>query len=73
MIDFIYIFRNTLNKSAPLRKQARKEKKLKRKPWITRDILKSIQHKNNLYKQCLKQQNAELWQSYKQYRKKLRI
>ena len=49
MIDFINIFRNTLNKSAPLRKQTRKEKKLKTKLWITTDILKSIQHKNNIY------------------------
>ena len=49
MIDFINIFCNTLNKSAPLRKQTRKEKKLKTKLWITTDILKSIQHKNNIY------------------------
>ena len=62
---------NWLDDSPPLRKQTRKEKKLKTKPWITRNILKSIQHKNNLYKQCLKQQNAELWQSYKQYRNKV--
>ena len=38
MINFIDIFPNILNKFAPLRKQTRKEKKLKTKPRRTRDI-----------------------------------
>ena len=71
MIDCIDIFRNTLNKFAPLRKQTSKKKRLKTKPWITWDILKSIQHKNNVQKQCFKQLNSELCQSYKQYRNRV--
>ena len=30
-----------------------------------------MQNKNSIYKQCFKQQNVELWQSYKQYRNKV--
>ena len=42
---FIDIFHKTLNIQAPLRKQSRKETKLKNKPWLSKRILKSIQQK----------------------------
>ena len=71
MVDFIGAFRNTLNKHAPLRKQTRKEKKLRSKPWITKALLISIKHKNKLYAQCIKEQNETLWQEFKKYRNKL--
>ena len=51
---FIDIFHKTLNIHAPLRKQSRKETKLKNKPWLSKEILKSIQQKNLLYKRALK-------------------
>ena len=51
---FIDIFHKTLNLHAPLRKQSRKETKLKNKPWLSKGILISIQQKNLLYKRALK-------------------
>ena len=48
--QFIDIFQITLNKHAPLRELTRREKKLRRKPWITHDVLNIIKAKNKLYK-----------------------
>ena len=42
---FIDIFHKTLNIHAPLRKQSRKETKLKNKQWLSKGILISIQQK----------------------------
>ena len=39
MRNFINIFNDTLNNHAPLRKQTWKERKLKSKPWLTKEIL----------------------------------
>ena len=68
MRSFINIFNDTLNNDAPLRKQTRKERKLESKPWLTKEILISIKHKNKLFVECLKNQNLEKWQDYKKYR-----
>ena len=47
--------------------------KLKSKPWITRDILKSIKKKNKLYKNLCKNTsiNPVKLKEYKKYRNKL--
>jgi len=55
MSDFIKIFQSILNKHAPIRTQTRKEKKLKRKPWLTKSLLQSIKQKNKMYAQCIKE------------------
>ena len=68
---FIDIFHKTLNIHAPLRKQSRKETKLKNKPWISKGILISIQQKNLLYKRALKLNDSNTWAQYKVYRNKL--
>ena len=68
---FIDILHSTLNIHAPLRKQSRKGKKLKNKPWLSKGILKSIQQKNLLYKKALKLNDSNTWAQYKVYRKKL--
>ena len=47
---FIDIFQIIFNKHAPLRDLTRREKKLRRKPWITYDVLNIINAKNKLYK-----------------------
>ena len=49
MRNFINIFNDTLNNHAPLRKQTRKERKLKSKPWLTKEILISLKHKNKFF------------------------
>ena len=68
---FIDIFHKTLNIHAPLRKQSRKETKLKNKPWLSKGILISIQQKNLLYKKALKLNGSNTWAQYKVYRNKL--
>ena len=47
---FLNTFSNTVDKLAPFRKMTQKEKRLKRKPWLTRGILKSIKIKNKMFK-----------------------
>ena len=47
---FIDTFQITLNKHAPLRDLTRREKKLRRKSWITHDVLNITNVKNKLYK-----------------------
>ena len=68
---FIDIFHTTLNIHAPLRKQSRKETKLKNKPRLSKGILISIQQKNLLYKRALKLNDSNTWAQYKVYRNKL--
>ena len=65
------IFHKTLNIHAPLRKQSRKETKLKNKPWLSKGILISIQQKNLLYKRALKLNDSNTWAQYKVYTNKL--
>ena len=44
----------------------------KRKPWITKGILRSIHKKNRLFKKCLKHPNSSTRrEKYKKYRNKL--
>ena len=68
---FIDIFHKTLNIHAPLRKQSRKETKVKNKPWLFKGSLISIQQKNLMYKRALKLNNSNTWAQYKVYRNKL--
>ncbi len=56
---------DTINEHAPFRKVSKRQVKLRRKPWITRGILKSISIKNKLYKRFLKSKD-KFW--YKYYR-----
>ena len=64
---FDYILNSTFNRHAPLRLQTRKEFKRKLSPWITNDVLKSIKHKNKLYKKAITQK----WSNFKTYRNNL--
>ena len=66
-------FQFLLNKHAPLRFLSRKEVKLKRKPWVTKGILKSIKVKRNLLKFFKKTSNQETFLEYKLHRKTLNI
>ena len=38
-----------INRHLPKKKMNRKEIKLKKKPWITSEILKKIKHRNDLF------------------------
>ena len=70
--DFTDIFQNTMIKHAPFRTLTRKEVKLRKKPWITPALLKSIKTKNKLY--LLKMRNPldeSTAKKYKVYKNKL--
>ena len=64
---FLDGFAEIVNLHAPLRPQTRKETRLKTKPWITKSILKSIQKKNAMFKQCYKKNDESLIKNYKNY------
>ena len=63
---YIDPFQITLNKHAPMRDLTRREKKLRRKPWITHDVLNIINAKNKLYE--LKVKNSTNKDIADQYR-----
>ena len=51
---FINTFFKTLNNNTPLRQLSKRKQRQKNKPWITRDIRKSIRTKNQFYKKFIK-------------------
>ena len=70
--NFTSTFNSVLDKHAPLTALTRKEKRLKKKPWITPGILASIKTKNKLFKKVFKKNstNSEK-EPYKKYLNKL--
>ena len=68
---FLSRFNEITDKHAPLKKMTRKEKRLVNKPWLTRGLLNSIKHKNNLFRKYLKLNNQTLFGEYKIYRNTL--
>ena len=63
-----------LDKHVPLKKLSKKELKLKAKPWITPEIIKSIQKRDKLLRLYIKMKesnrNEELYTEYKKVRNK---
>lgn len=59
---------SSINMHAPLKKVSKRQAKLRRKPWVTTGILKSISVKNKLYKRFLKSKDKFWYQRYKYYR-----
>ena len=49
---------NNLQKHAPIKKLCNKDKKTVKKPWITKEILKSIEKKNQIYRKCIRMKNS---------------
>ena len=47
---FVSVVHSVIEKHAPLKRLSRKEQKLKRKPWITKDIYTMIRRKNIMHK-----------------------
>ena len=59
---------NTINKYTPFKKVTKRQAKLRRKPWITTSILKSISIKYKLNKRFLNSKDNFWYQRYKYYR-----
>ena len=64
-------FELIIDEHAPKTTITRKQKKLRQKPWITKGLLKSIRHKNKLYKTFITNKTESSFLNYKQYRNKL--
>lgn len=69
--QFLKRFSELVDQHAPLRLQTRKEVQLNTKPWLTKDILKSIKIKNSMYKKCYKKGDTTLIENYKKFSNKL--
>ena len=70
--SFLATFTEVVDQFAPKRNASRKERKIRSKPWISRGLLKSIQTRNRLFKQLLRNRdNSILSSKYKTYRNTL--
>ena len=65
--EFVKIISNAINEHPPLKKLSRAQQRLRRKPWITHGILKSIKHKQKLYGTHFIEDNKMQKQFYKKY------
>ena len=61
---------NVIDKTFPKIRLSRKQYQHSKKPWITRDILKSIKHQNKLFAKYKTSGNECDFKSYKQFRNK---
>ena len=57
--SLIAIFKDILDRHAPLRPMSKKEQRLSNKPWITPGILNSIKTKNKLFQNYFKSNNPD--------------
>ena len=55
--SLIALFKDVLDRHAPLRTTSKKEERLSNKPWITPGILKSNKTKNKLFQNYFKSSN----------------
>ena len=68
---FYEIFHETIDKFAPAKKGSRKEKRIYFKPWLSKNILKSITKKNGLFRKLYKNFTDSNLEVYKKYRNTL--
>ena len=61
--SFSATFTEVVDQFAPKRNASRKETKIRSKPWISRGLLKSIQSKNRLFKQLLRNRDNPILSS----------
>ena len=61
---FVSVVHSVIENHAPLKRLSRKEQKLKRKPWITKDIYAMIRRKNIMHKSHYILRNKTMKQEY---------
>ncbi len=71
--QFVKTFESLYDECIPLKKHTRNKKKEPTSPWITKGLLRSINKKNKLYKQYLKNPSENLLQTFKTYKNKLQM
>ena len=69
--NFVEIVSQTINKHAPLKSYSRRQRRLLKKPWITKGILISIRKKNSMFKSHFINGNEAQKFIFKQYSNKL--
>ena len=69
--NFISFFFKLLNQHEPVKQLSRREKKLSKKPWITKGIYTSIKTKNRLFRACYKHGDISKVSFYKCFCNKL--
>ena len=70
--EFLKIIKNnTIKIHAPLKKLARKQRKLQAKPWITKELLSKIQQKRKLYRRHYLNGDQTTKQIFKNFANKL--
>ncbi|EDO42599.1 predicted protein [Nematostella vectensis] len=65
--DTIHAIHSVIDKHAPMKIASRAKKRQLSKPWITNGILKSIKHKQKMYRSHFFSKNQEKVIAYKQY------
>ena len=68
---FVTKFQELYDECIPLKKCTSKRKRDPKLPWITKGLLKSINHKNKLYKEYVQCPSNNKKQKFKTYRNKL--
>ena len=68
---FVTKFQELYDECIPLKKCTSKRKRDPKLPWITKGLLKSINHKNKLYKEYAQCPSNNKKQKFKTYRNKL--
>ena len=70
--QFILIFNDILDQHAPIQDLSLKKRKTLSKPWITKEILRAIKIKNDLYHRYCRAKNErtknEIYTQFKYYR-----
>ena len=69
--EFYRLISKTISQHAPLKRYSRKQRKLLKKPWITKGILTSIKKKNFVFKTHFLYGNASQKLFFKRYSNKL--
>ena len=67
---FASVVVSVIENHAPFKRLSREEQKLKRKPWITKDIYAMIRRKNIMHKSHCILGNETMKQEYKKYSNK---
>ena len=68
---FNHLILQVTDKNAPLKKVSRKQKKLKKKPWLSHELLNAIQDKRKMYKMHFLNGNLAQKVLYKRFSNKL--
>ena len=69
--QFISKFSETVNTHALLKPLSKRKSRQRKKPWMTKGIIKSISTKNKLYAKCNQKKEPDLLSHYKKYLNKL--